>query len=657
MPSYKSYCWSLGTTSFRTREFNKKIEEQLHLLKEFRKTNTDNWKNNNTIQVAYYNHLKSSAFVDGNAPNKAKDAREKTSGLVDIGLVNSNRFITEVGEKLLNITDFKKFKQKNILNITMDSYIYTKQLLKTTINVDTNIVRPFVITVYLLTKLEYLSYDEFTFLVPLVINKTKLDAIIKFIKEIRESNAEIDEVIIDFLMEMDNYKKAKHLFIENDVSVDIIKKIGLNRKSRDYDAPYYDLYVSLYNFSKNKTEQTAMVLLQSIKKINGNSAKYWRSLVFKTTLRKGKKSCILEHINYEHPILNATTEINFKELFFKLLHLYKTKATLSDYFDLNRRYLKTTDTIIFKDDKIELDMVPKCFFTIAQPGLEKIAFLDNTFLESDCDIKDISPYFDISEKQLADMFEKLYGVEIKNIATINEIVKAEKYARFNKLIEKRFDNDTLLSLLDMFEKRQDSDIQNIITANADVPTLFEYVIGIIWYKISEYHGEILDYLNLALDADLLPKSHAGGGVEDITYYYDECKQYPKHCLLIEVTLSEKNTQRRMEMEPVSRHLGDFMLSNSSLESYCLFVSTYLHLNVISDFRSRRKTPYYSTTGENYVPGMKIIPFQTSELKKIIKHNIKYKDLYNLFSKAYLSDTPPNSWYLINITEKISKMIN
>ena len=32
---FKSYCWSVGTTSFRTKHFNEKIEEQLLLLKEF----------------------------------------------------------------------------------------------------------------------------------------------------------------------------------------------------------------------------------------------------------------------------------------------------------------------------------------------------------------------------------------------------------------------------------------------------------------------------------------------------------------------------------------------------------------------------------------------------------------------------------------------
>lgn len=33
---FKSYCWAIGTTSYRTDNFNLSIEEQLHLLRQFR---------------------------------------------------------------------------------------------------------------------------------------------------------------------------------------------------------------------------------------------------------------------------------------------------------------------------------------------------------------------------------------------------------------------------------------------------------------------------------------------------------------------------------------------------------------------------------------------------------------------------------------------
>ena len=79
MPAYKSYCWSLGTTSFRMVEFNRKIEEQLKLLNEFWAlplNRNKNWSANNAVQIAYYEFIKEQGFIeDKNAPRKDKDAR------------------------------------------------------------------------------------------------------------------------------------------------------------------------------------------------------------------------------------------------------------------------------------------------------------------------------------------------------------------------------------------------------------------------------------------------------------------------------------------------------------------------------------------------------------------------------------------------------
>lgn len=54
---YKSFCWGLGTTSFRTKNFNKTIEDQLSLLDEFWNTDDNsnyNWNGNNVLQTKYY---------------------------------------------------------------------------------------------------------------------------------------------------------------------------------------------------------------------------------------------------------------------------------------------------------------------------------------------------------------------------------------------------------------------------------------------------------------------------------------------------------------------------------------------------------------------------------------------------------------------------
>jgi hypothetical protein len=85
---FKSYCWAIGTTSYRTDNFNMSIEKQLQLLKQFRELKENEgkkWNGNNKFQAEYYNYLKENNFVKGEAARPDKDAREKTSGLSHYG--------------------------------------------------------------------------------------------------------------------------------------------------------------------------------------------------------------------------------------------------------------------------------------------------------------------------------------------------------------------------------------------------------------------------------------------------------------------------------------------------------------------------------------------------------------------------------------------
>ncbi|NLJ14737.1 MAG: AlwI family type II restriction endonuclease, partial [Ignavibacteria bacterium] len=157
---YKSFCWSLGTTSFRTKNFNKTIEEQLSLLNEFwilRENQNINWSGNNELQARYYDFMRQKGFVEGNAKNKPKDAREKTSGLVDIGLIDENRKLSDAGKALLHISSENDFSSDNQFQIAKDSFIYLKQLLKTSYTVEGQTVRPFLVLLYLLSKVDYLT--------------------------------------------------------------------------------------------------------------------------------------------------------------------------------------------------------------------------------------------------------------------------------------------------------------------------------------------------------------------------------------------------------------------------------------------------------------------------------------------------------------------
>lgn len=284
---YQSFCWVIGTTSFRTAKLNLKIEAQLLLLDEFYNEviKKSSWNWNNELQEKYYDFMKDRDFLIGDAKRKDKDAREKTSGLVDIGLITEDRLITEAGRELLKITSSGIFETDNVFNINRDSFVYLKQLLKTSIDVSGSIVRPFIAVVKCLTELEFLSYDEFTYFVPLIIDDESAKQIISDIKLYREGQINLEEIIYKRLMQMDNYKLAQEEFITSDVDENLICLIGMNRKSRNYDKPYYKLYQSIKSiFLEGKSDYE--LLLNSAKNINQKPGILWRNLIFKTNIIK-----------------------------------------------------------------------------------------------------------------------------------------------------------------------------------------------------------------------------------------------------------------------------------------------------------------------------------------------------------------------------------
>lgn len=654
--SYKSYCWSLGNTSYRTKNFNLNIERQLQLLKEFWLI-PDNidvvWANNNNIQSKYYDFMKERKFLTGEAMRKAKDAREKTSGLAGLGLIDENRRLTKAGIALLQISQNNDFASDNDLQISKDSFLYLKQLLKTSNIIAGNSVRPFIILLFLISKLQYLTLKEYEYLLPLCINKEITDEILNKILSVRKGMLSVDEVILDIILRMSNYKKALTLLLNNEVTEELIYTIGFNRKSRKYDKPYYAFYLVLKEACLNKDVDAIIKCYENSRRIKNNPGTLWRKYLFGAVSIRAIAKNPRRYFK-TNELTQAQDENEFKKVFFKLMHLFKVKATLKDYLDLNRRYIKISDIILFEDNLVKLDIVPKQFFNSIIEQLYKEAFTTSDMLFNNCELAEIASCLIISKDTIVTGINDELKTNITTMEQARQVVENRRYQRLDQLINTRFTNDKLVKLLDMFECRDDKGISDLVTDNADIPTIFEYIIGIIWYKTSERHGKILDYMKLSLEANLLPKTHASGGGADIVYEYEETESYPEHTLLLEATLADGSNQRRMEMEPVSRHLGQHLLSTGKLNSYCIFTTTHLDINVISDFRGRKNNPYFDTKDySRSVKGMKIIPLQTSELKNIIQNAYTYKSLYPIMNAAFNSTECICNWYNNCIAQKVS----
>lgn len=662
--SYSSFFWSLGTTSFRTKEFNYSIEKQLACLDDFWKipeNSNQGWekkymapgqKDIYDIKNRYYDFMRERGLTVGDDSIKYKAAREKTSGLVDLGLINENHRLTEVGHRILEISQSEDYSSDNPLLISKDSYVYLKQLLKTFIKTDGVYVRPFVVVLYLLSKLDYLTYEEFTFLAPLCTSAEITEQMIKDISAIRRGEKSKEQIIVQVMMTKENYQKAYQVLMENEANEYIITQIGLNRKSRNYDKPYYPLYLLLKEIYLNKDYSKAHLLYKQTTAVS-NVGRYWRRYLFDTVLLVAIKKAPWKHL-LPSVFDNVTNEEELKTAFFQMMHLIKNLATLQDYFDLNRRYLNIANVMIFGDEQVKLDLVPKQFFASAIEELYLSAYTPSAELEHDCKMENICPALKFDKEDVVARLNEELGIELDNIDEAYSEVEKRRYDRFKTMVDTRFTDNDLLQLLDDFDSRNDDEISKKVTDNADTPTIFEYVLGIIWYKVSGYKGRILDYMKLSLDANLLPITHAAGGEADIVYEYAETKDYPAHTLLLEATLAESTNQRRMEMEPVSRHLGNHILRTNNKSSYCLFATNYLDMNVISDFRGRKNMFFYDTRdASRYVHGMKIIPLQTSDLRSILMTKRTYSELYPKYEKAYQKDAGmmPLYWYETCVKEK------
>lgn len=509
MCTYKSFCWKIGTTSFRTSDFNLKIERQLELLSSFREANPyEEWERNSDFQERYYDFLKENGFLSGDAPRKDKDARQKTSGLCDIGLVTAERRLTPAGERLLYVSKEGDFgTDGNILQLPADSFLYFKQLLKTYTTVEGSTVRPYAVLALMLDELGYLTGEEFTYLLPLVTSAARMRQITEGIKRLRRGEITVDTVIVDTLMSMNNYREALDEFLSRPMSEELVCKVCINRKSARYDKPYYSLFLALQNLRRDDAD-SLVALFKACRKINIGS--WWKSYLFDANTESAIRKAPL-HALKDVPILDCEDEREFRKTFFRLVHLFKAKATLYDYRDLNRRYFNITDTVMFADGKAELTLLAKCFVSLCSDGLRDIAFTRSTMLDQDCALGNIIPGYAVTDDSLRRKLSTDYGIEAAGSGEVQGIIERERRNRFDRLVDTMFPDSVLLELLDDFEQRNDDDIRRKVCDNADVPTIFEYIVGIIWYKISDRRGDVLSAFNLSLDADLLPRTHAAGG--------------------------------------------------------------------------------------------------------------------------------------------------
>ena len=134
------------------------------------------------------------------------------------------------------------------------------------------------------------------YLFPLCINKETTEFIENKLSKFRGKNVNIGEIVTEIFMQQQNYKDALDYFIaEKSVTEETFCKIGLNRKSKDYDRAYFPLYNAIKKvyFDDDKSPNAIMELYEASG--IGNVKTHWRKFLFKTSSSTSIKKSPLEH--------------------------------------------------------------------------------------------------------------------------------------------------------------------------------------------------------------------------------------------------------------------------------------------------------------------------------------------------------------------------
>ncbi len=605
----------------------------------------DVWSNDSELQYKYqelliqHNLLKTNDNSTG-----AKNARAKSAPLEDYGLINrKEKKITELGEELLELINQEKFKEfNNFLQIDLISLFFFKATLNYVKDSD-KIEGVFLKYLKVFKSFNGKLSKEYFYLLPTICNFENIN---DFIEELKKPNFNTLNFLSNLLYQDEKLKeRRKQFFIDikkNDFSNPEYFKSAKGINAAHIVIEMYKIFLTIRN--KTYNHNTFKDLFKS--KVNG-STNYFKNLYLKYLFEDKVSITKFNYIgNYKTLIkfIREGTDEEFSNRFFDLIYSSRALNNLEDYYQLNKYYLYLTGIFEFTSDRISITETVNII-------------LQNTKFET---IIDKISTEKVSINLLDDLLEdtevkqELFALGISSVDEIKTYKYNKNKDRLESLLNSKFTKENITEkILPLFKPRKDKEIFNLVSEYATVPTIFEYIVAIVWYYIDNKNIDFILNAGLSLDSNMLPKSHAVGGSSDFEIKYSD------HTLMIEVTLTESTNQRRAEMESVSRHLGNILLNISDEEirkkTYGIFIATFLNKNVLNDFRLRQLSYWENET--DYIKGMNIIPFDTDDLVYILKSNKMYDELrvdfYNLID---IEEDRGSLWYSNHIKPYLKNLL-
>ncbi len=660
----KSGLISFGNTGARLSDPRTVYAKTLNALIKFREKNKD-W--NIQDQQDFGNLLGEFGIFDiktSNTVSSDKDVRVKTSFIYQLGFTTENRVVTNAGIELLENTEQPIINEFEISN---DSFIYLKQFLKYQ-HPDFTLI-PLLSLIYTIIEFDNKLPIEFvTYLWSESHTKNELIQNIKDYKKHKNykktifnsvkisKNTKIAEKNIELFF--DTYK-----FYDTEKLNELFYALLPHGRGKSFVKKTITLFYDFYLYWKNKevwTKEQKIYFIQNTlksryKDISAKKSINYLEFLFDTSKLTKSSDWNKIIIFFEQtPLISANNE---KDLIlnFHILYMSIKKMTLcEEYGDLNIRHLKLLDIFIFNYDTIKLDIIFLYLFKSVKGELlnfkplaekdyiQKLETIQN-------ELSDIYKFLNISITQLTKQISNDFP-DIKKIG-LKDFALKKKEERFLELINSVFTKENIVAILKNIYLRNDKKVREFIKEKyqeyeASIPALFEYLLGISFYWVSEKQAKVSDILSSNLDANLLPKTHTAGGRADIIVKCND-KDY-----LIEATLSESDGQRQMEAEPVPRHLAKHILEVNP-NSLALFVAGKLDPNNLVVLRNYKFSPWYNQNG-NKVNEMDILPLSIENMIFILQQNMKFKTLEIQFNTLLNSENKDGfKWYINEVNTTFS----
>lgn len=577
-------------------------------------------------------------------------ARHYTSSLNNMGFIAgnkaNNRELTPSGRALVNPSVVNTDILERNLNLSSDNLLTLRQVLKVRIFDPKGELyySPGKFALYLVLKhfsdKSIYNVSNFMKIVQLVTPTSKYS--------MDEIDNELEKNgfagVLSLLINHGSKKEA--IFIQNLGNKKIVKddfyKIFTNRKSSTTSAIYFSFYQSLCDFILDRSENNYIRIKKVVTMGRKNKEVLKKAFGYGKNIFKISPTMSFEKFmsdNNDHELLKCSSIEKLNHTFYSCFTRSKAVDRLKENksetkYILEATGLFTTDSGIVNIRDIDLFKNEKIITSLRKDILNRGSFdeYESTPLSPFGQMQSLIQILGTTEseiKQQIDRVTKKYGLD--NAKSLEPYLDKKRSSEFERFVKSNFPKERVFNILYLFKDRNnDARIQKEVTKKADVPTIFEYISGLAWFYLSDEHYCLIKSFRLTFDANFLPLTHASGGDGDLIIDYSDM------VLMIEVTLMNKNAQKRGEWEPVLRHSVNLAIS-SDKPATTLFLADELDNNTINIWRAVASVPLESSnqTGNFTDTAVKIMPLQINDFIAFSKNKeFSSRKLMNAIDKSY-----------------------